>query len=147
MHLLHPIIILVLQTGIPFGFSCQQQLFQNSVFRRLWSVASSTSSSSFTKCLRSARQCCLMSSRFLSREDCRRFSKVGSLATSIFTTVQNVSQSCLKCYTKQNNDVSIVDSHNFKDQINKKNKTFNLFLEFIHSFIRNDYTLQLQQTI
>lgn len=51
------------------------------------------SSSSLIKCLRSSKQRSRISPRFSLRGTCSCFSKLGSLATSIFTTIPNVSQS------------------------------------------------------
>ncbi len=51
------------------------------------------SSSSLMKCLRSSRQRSRISPRFSLRGTCSCFSRLGSLATSIFTTIPNVSQS------------------------------------------------------
>ncbi|TNN73714.1 hypothetical protein EYF80_016094 [Liparis tanakae] len=53
-----------------------------------------TSSSSVMKCFRSSRQRSRISPRFSLRGTCSCFSRLGSLATSIFTTMPNVSQSC-----------------------------------------------------
>ena len=52
------------------------------------------SSSSLIKCLRSSRHRSRISPRFSRSGTCSCFSKLGSLATSIFTTMPKVSQSC-----------------------------------------------------
>lgn len=51
------------------------------------------SSNSLMKCLRSSRQRSRISPRFSLRGTCSCFSKLGSFATSIFTTIPKVSQS------------------------------------------------------